>query len=475
VSARRRVFLGLVLVFELGLAWLVYRMVEDLKVRYRESAEELLVDTAQLVAALLATDPWDGVPDGGRLRQAMPELGRRQIEARIYAAVKREVNLRVYVTDRSGRVLYDSTGRHEGQDFSRKHDVALTLAGRYGARTSRDVPGDEDSSVMYVAAPILWRGDLVGVASVGKPTRSFQPFIEIARRNLILGGIGAGLAVVVLAVGVAVWLVRPFDLVAEYLRLVQSRRFQNLPGLGRTTLGVLGAAFDEMRDALAGRNYVEEYVQSLTHEIKSPLSAIRAAAELLEDPMPPAQRDRFLADIREESGRLQAIVERLLELSALEKRRGLADPDRVELAGLIREALAGLEWEATSRAVAVRVEVPPDRWVYGERFLLLRALSNLIRNALEFSPAGGRVDIALNESRTACEITVRDRGPGIPAYAERRVFERFYSLARPDTGRKSTGLGLSFVREIAELHHGRATLANHPDGGAVAGLRLPRA
>ena len=82
--------------------------------------------------------------------------------------------------------------------------------------------------------------------------------------------------------------------------------------------------------------------------------------------------------------------------------------------------------------------------------------------------------VAVRPKPRSVDVTVRDRGPGIPDYAEDKVFEKFYSLARPHTPKKSTGLGLAFVREIAGLHHGRVTLANDADGGAVATLSLPR-
>ena len=88
----------------------------------------------------------------------------------------------------------------------------------------------------------------------------------------------------VLALIVSVWLVRPFGLIADYVRYVRAQRRFSLPRLGRRAWGVIGAAYDEMRDALAGRNYVADYVQTLTHEVKSPLSAIRGAAELLQEP-----------------------------------------------------------------------------------------------------------------------------------------------------------------------------------------------
>ena len=111
----------------------------------------------------------------------------------------------------------------------------------------------------------------------------------------------------------------------------------------------------------------------------------------------------------------------------------------------------------------------------GEAFLLRQALTNLLDNAIDFSPAGGTVSVCAAHAGQWLELRIRDHGPGIPDYAQERVFERFYSLPRPAGGKKGTGLGLPFVREIAELHGGSVSLANHPDGGAEALLRLPLA
>ena len=111
--------------------------------------------------------------------------------------------------------------------------------------------------------------------------------------------------------------------------------------------------------------------------------------------------------------------------------------------------------------------------VEGDALLLQRAVGNLLDNALAFSPAGGRIELSLALRGRQAEIGVRDHGPGIPDYADERVFEKFYSLARPDTQRRSTGLGLPFVREIAALHHGRIALRNAAGGGALALLTLP--
>src|SRR5262249_12357559 len=104
-----------------------------------------------------------------------------------------------------------------------------------------------------------------------------------------------------------------------------------------------------------------------------------------------------------------------------------------------------------------------------------RALSNLVRNAMDFAPPDSTVEIRATAVRSSVEIAVRDHGAGLPDYARTRVFEKFFSLPRPATGKRSTGLGLAFVREVAQLHGGSARLVNHPEGGAVATLSLPTA
>lgn len=111
--------------------------------------------------------------------------------------------------------------------------------------------------------------------------------------------------------------------------------------------------------------------------------------------------------------------------------------------------------------------------VRGDAFLLRRLLANLLDNAVDFSPADGVVELRLRREGGEVGIAVGDRGPGIPDYAQDRVFERFYSLPRPDGGARSSGLGLNFVAEIATLHGGRVQLGNRAGGGAEARVFLP--
>jgi two-component system sensor histidine kinase CreC len=474
LSKRNRIFIGILLIYAAGIAFVLYRVLADLDPRYRESAEESLVETAQVFASLVEQDVKDGAIDTARLGPLFKAVYARPFEAQIFSVTKRKVELRLYVTDRSGRVLYDSLGQVAGADFSQWRDVKLALAGQYGARTTPDVENDPDTSVMYVGAPVRAGSDIVGAVSVGKPVQSFGQFVEAARRKTLAVGGVAAVAVVLLAIIVSVWLVRPFGLIADYVRYVRAQRSLSLPRLGRRALGVIGAAYDEMRDALAGRNYVADYVQTLTHEVKSPLSAIRGAAELLQESgMPAEQRQKFLANITRETQRIQEMVDRMMELTALETRRTLDTVQPVLLAELLQDVVATAQDAAAPRQVQVVLDVRAQALVEGDPFLLRRAVSNLLDNAIDFSPGSGTVRVALDCTARVARIRVSDQGPGIPDYAQEKVFEKFYSLARPHNRKKSTGLGLSFVREIASLHHGRIELANGAEAGAVATLSLP--
>jgi two-component system sensor histidine kinase CreC len=238
-------------------------------------------------------------------------------------------------------------------------------------------------------------------------------------------------------------------------------------------IAALSRAFEEMRVTLEGKAHVERYTQALAHELKAPLSAIRGAAELLGEEMPRTERARFIGNLRAESERMQRVVERLLELSALEARHGRVDFAPIDLRSLLQEVGDGARSLAGQRNVALAFPEGAAPRVRGERFLLVQAVGNLVHNALEFAPPDTSVTVRTTVQGPMAHVTVDDQGPGVPAFALERVFDRFYSLPRPDTGRKSSGLGLSIVREIARLHGGEVSLANRPEGGVSAVLMLP--
>ena len=203
MSRRTRVFLGIFVVYLAAVAFLLYRVTADIDPRYRESAEESLVDTANLLATLLERNTFNGVIPTEDLERTLKHLAQRPVYARIFEIEKTAVDLHVYVTDRNGIVLFDSKGRDVGQDYLAWRDVQLTLTGAYGARTTLADEGDPQSAVMYVGAAIRERGavtnilageDIVGMVAVGKPVASFTPFIANARQKVLLVGVIAVIA-----------------------------------------------------------------------------------------------------------------------------------------------------------------------------------------------------------------------------------------------------------------------------------------
>jgi two-component system, OmpR family, sensor histidine kinase CreC len=134
--------------------------------------------------------------------------------------------------------------------------------------------------------------------------------------------------------------------------------------------------------------------------------------------------------------------------------------------------LNDLSSKSQNRGIQLKLEAPNTECsVQGDRFLLGQAIDNIISNALDFSHSGQTIDVTLAISGDSIKCIVRDYGTGIPEYAQDRIFERFYSLPRPD-GVRSSGLGLNFVREVMQLHGGECSIENHPEGGVEAVLRF---
>src|SRR5688572_20318511 len=480
-----RIFLGYFLIVALAALLLARVFVAEVKPGVRQAMEDTLVDTANVLAELATDDMLAGRIADGMFARRIRELRGRDFGAAIWGFGKRATNYRIYVTDSKGIVVFDSDGVDVGKDYSRWNDVYLTLRGQYGARSSRSNPRDENSTVMHVAAPIRDGERVIGVLTVAKPNQALAPFIERSQDTVLRWGwvlMGAALLIGVLA---AWWLSRQVNALRRYAHAVTEGERAMPPQLVGE-FGELGQALETMRTRLEGKQYVEQYVHSLTHEMKSPLAAIRGSAELLEHanadgaqantgaPMSTADRARFATSIRNQSERLAQMIDKLLALAAVEHRQRLDQPELLSPQALAEEAAEQCAPRLAQVGVSLQLsqaqELPRIR---GDAFLLRQALINLVDNAADFSPPGSELEMRIERVDGLLRITVADRGPGVPDYALPRVFERFYSLSRPDGGSRSSGLGLCFVAEVAALHGGSAGLRNREGGGAVATLEIP--
>ena len=468
-------FLAHVLILALCFSYPLEQVGKRLRTAYLESAEEPLVDTANLMAAFVGQQIEEGNFSAEELYRVFEEARGRKVAARIYEMRKDSVDLSVYITDAKGIVLFDSDNRETiGEDFSLWRDVKLTLEGEYGARVRREPNNPDAPAALFVAAPIRVAGKIAGVLTVIKPTTNIAAFVSAAMPRIFRIGAISLAAAIILGLGMSMWVTRQVGRLTRYANNVREGRRVPFPKLARTELKTMGIAFEKMREALDGRAYVEQYVEALTHEIKSPISAIRGAAEIMEDSsITTEQRIRFLSNIQSETHRIQGLVDRMLKLTELEGRRELGSRVPVALAAIVRTILDGAAPALAKKGLRVDSDVAETITVAGDPLLLDLAVSNLVQNAIDFSPRNGRIAVTCKRDGARIELCIDDEGPGIPEFARSRVFEKFFSLERPETGKKSTGLGLNFAKEVAALHGGSVDINNLPERGLRARLVLP--
>jgi two-component system phosphate regulon sensor histidine kinase PhoR len=222
-----------------------------------------------------------------------------------------------------------------------------------------------------------------------------------------------------------------------------------------------------------------EFVANVSHELKSPLTSIRSLTETLLDGglEDPGCNRRFVSLIEEDSTRLARLIDDLLILSQVESRAIPLRLSAVDLSQVVQNLLAPREVLIAERKLRIISRLDPDLQVRADPDRLRQVLDNLLDNAIKYSPQGGRVEIlAYPVEQHRVEVRVHDQGPGIPAEARGRVFERFY---RVDKNRSrelgGTGLGLSIVKHIVESHGGRAWVEGTVGEGSQFCFTLPLA
>ncbi|TGN19321.1 two-component system sensor histidine kinase CreC [Leptospira idonii] len=461
-------------VLGIGFYYLIDRTEDSIRPRYMETVEESVNDTAHLFASLVE-DKISSLRNISEpnlletqvfqiLNPVFEKTKDRSLQAKIYSQTKTRVDLQIYVTDAKGIVIYDSEGYRKGLDYSRYNDVLLTLQGKYGARSSKLLDPEKEGAI-FVAAPVFYKGKISAVLTVVKPKIALLPFIELAKEKFWQISIFVAVVISLVFTILAYLVFHPIRRLSRYVSELRSGNRPSFPKIGIKEIGELGREMDGLIRELEGKEYIENYIQTLTHEIKSPLSSILASAELLESN--PERKQTLIGNIQTEGKRIQSIIEKLLDLSSLEGTWELEMEANINLFALADEIKSS--FSDLSEKKNIRLEILGEPlFVKANRFFLTLALRNLIQNALEFSPSGSTVQIQTKEEEGVPVCTVLDEGEGIPGYALSKIFDRFYSLPRPDSGKKSSGLGLSFVKQVAVLHGAEIRVENRAGKGVSA-------
>ncbi len=320
-------------------------------------------------------------------------------------------------------------------------------------------------SLLYAARQTP-TGRIVLVRPARLAFAEWRPFLV----SLALAGLGGVVLAVLLSYLLARRLTRPIaSLAGATERLAAGESGVTVPITGQDELAGLGRAFNHMSHELAGaRESQRGFLESVSHELKTPLTSIRGYAEALEDgAVPAAEGGRVIAG---EAGRLERLVFDLVDLARFGRAGFAVRHDRVDLAAVARAAVDRHNPRARELGVELSTPGAGPAWGLGDEDRLMQAVSNLIENALRLTPAGGSVIVAAGEGT----ISVRDTGPGLEPEDLPRAFDRFYLYERYRSERAvGSGLGLAIVKELTAAMDGSVEAATMPDGGAQFILRVP--
>jgi len=401
-------------------------------------------------------------------------------------------SFRLYVTNNQGIVLYDSlpaSDNAEGADYSRWNDVYLTLRGQYGARSTPDTNSTRGSSIMYVAQPIKNDlGHLIGVVSVGKPVDSVLPYLDNTRQRMLITTLLISIVSLILAGLVAWWLQQSISLVTRYTSALAEDTKKPYFYLGHE-LNSLTDTIESMKHRLENRAYVSDYVHTLTHELKSPLTAIRASGELLEDDNLELDDRQMLSQaIGEQSIKMQQLIDRLLLLAKVEQPTFRLNRQAISLIPILtsltkdssvkvqQRHLAPIKFLIDHKQInhiAAEQNYPPallaKTTIAADRFWLVQALQNVLDNAIYFADAEVRIE--LTTAGDSVTVDIFNDGQPLADYAIAKAFDRYFSLshqkqspqANGNNLKKGTGLGLTLVKQVIEHHGGSVSIDNVDD------------
>lgn len=376
----------------------------------------------------------------------------------------RDTGGRVVIVNAQGIALADSSARVPGRNFSSRPEFAQALGGRVarGVRYSHTL----GVNLLYVAVPVASSGRLHGAVRITYPTSAVDS--RVHRYWLILAGVGAivfALALI-LALTLAGWISRPLRKVEEAATAAGKGDLSaRAPtGQGPPEVRALALAINETVAKLAQLLESQQaFVADASHQLRTPLTALRLRLENLERDVP---SDSVAGALRE-VGRLSRLVDGLLALARADA--GAEAGGIVDLPATVEERLEAWSDLAAERGVSLRAELATGAPVRAAPERLHQVLDNLVSNALEVSPPGSSVTVSTRRAGEWVELHVVDEGPGISDAEQRRAFDRFWKGGEGESG---SGLGLAIVKRLVTSDGGEVELRRAPGGGIDAVVRL---
>lgn len=361
----------------------------------------------------------------------------------------------VRLIDQDGSVVWEPSATPAGSSMAELHR-AMTGGGTLGP--------EQEIEVRVDGRPV---GTLaVRLPEPGVATQDLN-FRSSVNQGLLYGGLVAGLLALLLGIVLARRTTRPArDLTRAAQALAGGDRSQRVDQRGPDELGEMADAFNRMADTIEEEDRLRRlFATDVAHELRTPLAILRTQVEALQDGVSPASPEVF-ASLHEETMRLTRLVADLETLASAEAARFSLRPAQTDLGSLLTEVAREYAGPYEAKGVALEAALAPV-WAHVDPLRVSQIASNLLSNALKFTPPGAAVHLSLDADDHLVRIAVRDEGPGIPGDELPHVFERFWRGREVKAA--GSGIGLTVVRQLAQAHGGAVEVES---GGRGATFRV---
>ncbi len=411
----------------------------------------------------------------------------------VFARTRQVRTLQIRVTTDGTHVVYDSEGMYAAGDR-----ILLQLAPYENHQLRKVLRGSEQLFGGFAdpgGGEWLFGGVIFGsprhtdrqrsadlwLLAEPRPKVSLQETLAVfgsaLAPPLIQAGIAGLLIAIVLAALISRTIAQPLQRLAKGAADVAGGDYAvNVPVRGPAELRALAESFNRMTaEVMAANTAQRDFLGNVSHDLKTPLTSIQGYAQAIIDGAADDAKGAAQT-IYEEASRLNRMVVELTDLERLQAGKLSMQLEPIDMGELCQGVVQSLAVVAEQKSLSLSAEVAPAPAVNGDGDRLAQVLMNLISNALEFTPAGGRVRVLVERAAGGLNVSIHDSGIGIPRDELPRVFERFYQVDKSRGPQRGTGLGLAITKEIIEAHGGRITVeSGGRDKGAVFRVWLPGA
>lgn len=384
----------------------------------------------------------------------------------------KEENYRILVLDSKGIVVSDTNKTETGKTFL-VPEVIIALDGKDEANTRKD------ERAIYASAYIEnENSEKIGAVLLISSFNEFYNLIDGLSGRWMILTLGISLAVSVIVFLTSQIITVPLKNILSIIRKITAGQlFQRIELKGHNEFTELGEAVNTMTEKLEQvESSRQEFVSNVSHELKTPLSSIKVLSDsiLLQEDMPTEMYKEFLQDINSEIDRMTNIINDLLSLVKLDHREAGLNITQTDINKLVEDIIKRLYPLADQKEIEIFYEINKEMVIDADEMKLSLAVSNLIENAIKYTPNGGSVTVIVDGDHQNAFISVQDTGIGISEEEQSKIFNRFYRVDKTrDRKTGGTGLGLAITHAAVMLHNGSIKVISREDEGALFIVRLP--